>query len=346
MRILLRAVFPLGLSLVLSACSHQTSSTARVEPKPATVTPANELAPGRGESAPAGTPQGVDRSKIPLAKRSPVVHPLRPARSIDELKSIPTYQFNETDLDAYLKYLHASEPDPMKRLVHLARKNLGQPYDIYLLGEYPYELYDPDPMYCLDKSDCVTNVEHMYAEALSDGWPKFFTVLQRLRYKDGKVGMLTRNHETVADWTKNNAWAFDDVTNQVAGGKQYTAPLTMTWRPSKFFAKFGIGQNLPDVPVHDTYIPAARVADTLSSFQTGDIIEIVRGDPDTEQWVGHMGLIVPGQEGQPHLLHSTEPQVKEQPLLDYVQHSKTKTLGIKVLRPKPNLQQLADQAVK
>src|SRR4051812_15650932 len=105
MQIILRAVLPFSFSLVLAACAHQTSSTARVT---ATTAPSNELAPGRVESATAVTPQGVDRSKIPLAKRSPVVHPIRPARPIDELRSIPTYQFNETDLDAYLKYLHAS----------------------------------------------------------------------------------------------------------------------------------------------------------------------------------------------------------------------------------------------
>jgi hypothetical protein len=340
-------VIPLGLVVSLSACTSHTSSTAQVEPAHATApapAPAKtELAPGRTESASAVTPAGVDRYKLPLAQRSPVVHPLRAARSLEELKATPTYQFNETDLDAYLKYVHAAEPDFGKRLTGLARKNLGQPYDIYLLGEYPYELYDPDPMYCLDHSDCVTNVEHMYAEALGHDWPSFFAILQKLRYKDGRVGMVTRNHETVADWTKNNAWAFDDVTTTLGTG---TAPLTMTWRPAKFFAKFGLGQDMPDVHIVDAYIPSENVESVLANFKTGDVIEIVRGNPKTEQWVGHVGLIVMGEEGQPHFLHSTDPKVKEQPLIEFVRKTVGRTLGIKVLRPKGNLQELADRAIK
>jgi hypothetical protein len=340
MRAFVRAVLPVSLGLmVLAGCggSHATSSSA----------PATELAPGRETSAVASL-KAVDRSKIPIAKRPPVVHPIRAARPIEELKALPLYEFNETDLDAYLKYLHASEPDPIRRLVHLARKNLGQPYDIYLLGEYPYELYDPDPMYCLDHSDCVTNVENMYAEALSDGWPKFFAVLQRLRYKDGRVGMVTRNHETVADWDVNNRWLFDDVTKQVgaSAGEGGWVPLRMTWRPAKFFAKFGIGQDLPDVKVEDAYVPTAKVESILPQLREGDVVQIVRGDPKGEQWVGHLGLVVMGKDGQVDFLHSVEPKVREQSLMSYVgDFKKHKTIGIKILRPKADPQKLADVAV-
>src|SRR5438128_284233 len=86
---------------------------------------------------------------LPVDAELPIVHPLPPARPIATLKDAPLYTFSETDVDAYLKYLRTTEPDPIQRLLHLARKNIGQPYEIYLLGEYPYELYDPDPMYCL-----------------------------------------------------------------------------------------------------------------------------------------------------------------------------------------------------
>lgn len=339
---LFRAIVPVGLGLALVACSSTTSSTAKVDAPPqAKVEPqAAAVDPVTGSARP--TPP--DRSKLPLSKRSPIAHPLREARPLEVLKTLPTYQFNEAELDAYLKHLHATEPDPIKRLVHLARKNIGQPYDIYLLGEFPYETYDPDPMYCLEKSDCVTNVEHMYAEALGKDWPTFFKTLQRLRYKDGKVGMLTRNHETVADWDKNNAWLFEDPTKSLGDGKQWL-PLRMTWRPSKFFAKFGIGQDLPDVPINDAFIPVANITTILPDLKEGDVVHIVRGNPETQQWVGHVGLVVFGEGGSVNFLHSAEPAVREQPLMDYVTKSKT-TIGIKILRPKANPQQLADAAIK
>src|SRR2546430_371168 len=167
---------------------------------------------------PATQSNGRDPSITP-DKESPVVHPMRPARPLKKLTAAPLYSFSEKDVDASLKHLAETEPDPIQRVIHLGRKDIGQPYEIYLLGEGPYELYDPDPMYCLEKSDCVTFVEHTYAMALSRDWPSFFRTLQRLRYKEGKIGMRTRNHESVADWDPNNAWLFEEITSRLGDGR-------------------------------------------------------------------------------------------------------------------------------
>ena len=85
------------------------------------------------------------------------------------LSAKPLYQFTEAEVGSYLAQLHATEPDLRKRVVHLARKNLGQPYELYLLGEMPFETYDPQPLYSLTKSDCLVFAEHTYAMALRRG---------------------------------------------------------------------------------------------------------------------------------------------------------------------------------
>ena len=272
-------------------------------------------------------------------KNLPIATPVRGARPMNILKKAPLYSFSEKDLDAYLKFLHESEPDPIKRVIHLARKNIGQPYEIYLLGEAPYEMYDPDPMYCLGKSDCVTFVEHTYAEALSSDWPGFFKTLTRLRYKDGKIGMLTRNHESVADWDPNNGWLFDDITRSLGGGSA-SVPLNLTWKPSKFFTKFGIGMDLPDVKIVDAYIPRAKIESILKDLKEGDVVHIVRGN-SKEQYVGHFGLVAFGEGGAVNMIHSAEPAVREQGLLDYLEKN-PRTLGMKFLRPKSDPQRIAD----
>lgn len=277
--------------------------------------------------APATT-QAVDE---PPEKHDPVVNPIRPARPIKKLKLAPLYSFSEKDVDAYLKFLATEEPDPIARVMHLARKNIGQPYEIFLLGEGPFETYDPDPMYCLAKSDCVTFVEHTYAMALSRDWPGFFHTLQRLRYKDGKVGMVTRNHESVADWTPNNAWLFDDITPKLGNGGA-TAPLHMVWSPRKFFARYGIGQQLADVTIDSVYVPRAKVASILGGLKDGDVVQVVRGNA-TEQYVGHFGLVSRGTDGVVHMIHSAEPTVREQGLIDYMEKN-PKTLGYRFLRAK------------
>jgi len=289
------------------------------------------------------TTQAIRAGEEPPEKLDPVVHPMRKARSIKRLKVAPLYSFNEKDVDAYLKFLADEHKDPIERVMHLARKNVGQPYEIFLLGEGPYEVFDPDPMYCLNKSDCVTFVEHTYAMALSRDWPTFFRTLQRLRYKDGKVGMVTRNHESVADWNVNNAWLFEEITPHLGDGKAATA-MHMVWKPAKFFAQYGIGQDMLDVPISSTFIPRDRIASILSELKDGDV-QVVRGNA-REQYIGHFGLVARGADGTTvNMIHSAEPAVREQGILDYLEKN-PKTLGYKFLRARPEPQAVVDATVK
>jgi len=76
-----------------------------------------------------------------------------------------------------------AEPDLRKRIATIGRRNIGQPYKLNLLGEFPYELHDTLPMYSLSASDCLVFAEHTYAMALSSSWEEFFWTLQRIRYK-------------------------------------------------------------------------------------------------------------------------------------------------------------------
>ena len=255
---------------------------------------------------------------------------------LDDLRQRSLYTFNEAEVDAYLHWLAKDEPDVAKRVVHLARKNLGQPYEIYLLGEYPFEIYDPDPLYCLDRSDCLTFCEHMYSMALSSDWWTFLRTLQRLRYRDGQVGMLTRNHYTVVEWDRNNKYLFEDMTTKLAGG--VSLPLHQICRRAPFFAKFGIGQDIPNEPVEDAYIPTERVPEVLADLRDADFVHIVRGS-EKSQWAGHTGLIVRGEDGTVNFLHSARPVVRIQPLLDYLEKDK-RCVGIKILRLRPDAEKI------
>ena len=255
---------------------------------------------------------------------------------LDELRQRPLYSFNEAEVGAYLHWLAKAEPQVTERVVHLARKNLGQPYEIYLLGEYPFEIYDPDPLYCLDRSDCLTFCEHMYSMALSSDWWTFLRTLQRLRYRDGQVGMLTRNHYTVVEWDRNNSYLFEDMTTKLGG--DVSVPLHQICRQAAFFAKFGIGQDIPDEPVEDAYIPKERAPEVLAELRDADFVNIVRGDQHS-QWAGHTGLIVRGEDGTANFLHSAKPIVRVQPLLDYLAKDK-RCVGIKILRLRPNAEEI------
>jgi hypothetical protein len=234
---------------------------------------------------------------------------------IEQCKRKPLYKLQPKELDLYLGYIHQDEPDLRKRVVRLARQNLNQPYQIYLLGEFPYETYDADPMFCLTQGDCVVFSEHMYAMALSSSWKEFYQNLQKIRYKDGVPGMTTRNHYTEADWDKNNSWLITDATNDLGATTvtQYTERIDR----ASFFKNFGIGQDIKPETLHDTYIPAAAVPSVLAKLQDGDFVNVVRGKGNGV-WVGHTGLIGHKEDGTPTFINSTAPKAEEEPLMDYV----------------------------
>lgn len=268
------------------------------------------------------------------------------------LVSKPLFRFTESEVDTYLQFLTASEPDLRKRIIHFARKNIGQPYEIYLLGEMPFEPYDPQPLYCLGKSDCVVYAEHTYAMALSHDWPSFMRMLQRLRYRDGRLGVATRNHYTEADWNVSNNWLVEDVTAKLAGDAAIKFEETID--KAKFLkGRYGLERDIPIVQHRDVYLPFEKIDRANRELRDGDFVNVVRGTvkkgaPQNEvfggnAFVGHVGLIAVGDGGEVHLIHSSVPQVREEPIDAYIARStrdlaerdaagKARLLGFKFLR--------------
>lgn len=258
-------------------------------------------------------------------------------KQISELVDKPLYKFTESEVDTYLKFLSATEPDLRKRILHLARKNIGQPYELYLLGEMPFEPYDPQPIYCLGKSDCLVFTEHTYAMALAHNWPSFMKLLQRIRYRDGHLGVVTRNHYTEADWNVSNNWLVEDLTAKLAGDK--AVKFNETIDRSKFLKnRYGLTTTIPIEKHEDLYLPYEQIDRAKSQLQDGDFVNIVRGTVKKDAapneifggsaFVGHVGLIGHGPNGEVHLIHSAEPKVREEPIEAYITRS-TKDLAEK-----------------
>lgn len=251
------------------------------------------------------------------------------------------YELSPRQTDQYMRYLHATEPDLRERIGMIAEKNLGQPYELYLLGESPFEPYDDQPLYELAKSDCVVFAEHAYAMGLSDHWAEFFTTLQHIRYNEGQVGVVTRNHYTEYDWNRNNSWLVDDISEELAGGD--TEYYTQVVNKERFFAKrYKLDVPLEKEKIEEAYIPVAHVPAISDQLQTGDFVNFVRSKGNGS-WVGHVGLIKKDPDGTVYVIHSTPPKVIKQELnekaLGYVEtmderlaDGKSATIGFKFLR--------------
>jgi Protein of unknown function (DUF1460) len=249
-------------------------------------------------------------------------------RPIDQLRQARIDTFSNQELDHYLNWLAAEPLDLRSRVILLARQSVGQRYQLFVLGEFPFELTDPDPLYNLRASDCVTFVEQTYAMALSQNWPSFFKTLQRIRYRDGIIGFETRNHFTEADWNVNNAWLFSDVSAALA--PKAAEPMKSSIDRAAFFKKAGIDRHDPIQIVEGSYIPRGPIESILPLLQDGDVIEFVREGGGYKS-VTHLGLIAHDAHGGVTLIHSGKPAVQELPLADYLTR-RPAFCGIKVLR--------------
>ena len=229
---------------------------------------------------------------------------------MDQLLKKQVYQMTPQEVSRYVAHMHQTEPDLRRRIAAIGRQNIGQPYVLNLLGEYPYELHDTLPMFSLEESDCVVFAEHTYAMALSRSWEEFFWMLQRIRYKDGVIGVATRNHYTEVDWNVNNSWLVTDITAQVAGEEAMHYELKID--RARFLRTRH--QTLREIALQtsrETFVIKDKLAPVLPQLREGDLVNVV-STRDGAFWVSHVGLIVIGADGRRNFLNSAEPAVREE----------------------------------
>ena len=235
------------------------------------------------------------------------------------LLTTPIYQMAPDEASRYIAHMHAAEPDVRKRIVEIGRQNIGQPYMLNLLGEYPFELHDTLPLFSLEKSDCVVFVEHTYAMALSRSWEEFFWMLQRIRYKDGVIGVATRNHYTEVDWNTNNSWLVTDISALLTGpgGPSYQLKVD---RARFLKTRHNTERAIAPQESREAYIAKDDLARVLPQMQQGDMVNVV-SSRDGAFYVSHVGLIAIGPNGQRNFLNSAEPKVREESFAAFFQRT-------------------------
>ncbi len=146
------------------------------------------------------------------------------------------------------------------------------PYSWTCTGDGKNALYEPYPLVNFDSTNCMVYCEHVLALSISDSWDNFFNNLQQIRYKDGMIGMRTRNHYTMADWMPENDWLLEDVTEKVGGSM--TKQVTRTISHDQFFKNKGITDMryvMPDREITIDYIPKEDLARIKKNLKEGDI---------------------------------------------------------------------------
>jgi len=221
---------------------------------------------------------------------------------------------------------------------------LGTPYNFQCVGDGQYALVEPFPLVNFKETNCMALCEHVLAMSISDNWDNFFNNLQQIRYKDGLIGMKTRNHYTMADWLPENNWILEDVAQKVGG--PLTKSVTRTISHKRFFAKKGIedmSNVLPDRIITVNYVPMDALADVAKKMKTGDILALLFANLD-DIFSAHM-LMVADKNGQKIIRESSNSKMStfDTPYFEWVSQNQAlkpqKYLGLAIMRVKEEINQ-------
>lgn len=243
----------------------------------------------------------------------------------------PLYEQSETELGTYITALNAGEKSFDARLWRVIQDSLGTPYHDGPLGEGPNGVYDADPLVDFARADCVTYVEQAVAAAAGTDYDDMLGLLQRIRYKDGRVDYETRNHFLITDWTRNNPFCVD-VTCEL--GAPTKASIRVISRKG-FFERVkapGLGADTADESVRLEYIPCDAVDAAEPEIPSPALIVFI-GKVD---WLFalHCGLYARDASGAGLLYHASSKagKVVGMPLSEYVSEQSGRYLGFTVYK--------------
>lgn len=201
------------------------------------------------------------------------------------------YDMSNKQIDSLLTVTAGKNLTITDRINFYSQLFLGTPYSGTCTGDGPYALLETEPLVNFKETNCMVFTEHVLALAISDSWDNFFNNLQQIRYKDGIIGMRTRNHYTMADWLPENHWLLDDVSRKV--GEKYTRQVTRTISHIKFFQNKGMSDLRyvkPDREITIDYIPSENIKDIKTKLKIGDIGSLIYANK-TDIFSAHMWLV-------------------------------------------------------
>ncbi|MEL6916739.1 MAG: N-acetylmuramoyl-L-alanine amidase-like domain-containing protein [Bacteroidota bacterium] len=195
--------------------------------------------------------------------------------------------------------------------------------------------------------DCTTYVENVlvFGYMLRNGQTDFnsFTgLLEKLRYKNGKLdGYASRLHY-FSEWIYNNEQKglVKDITSEI-GGEEITKEINFMSTHRELYPFLKSDKNFEKILVSENTLnstPICMLSQDLVEtnehlIKSGDIIALTTSIKGLD--VTHTGIAIEEKDGRIHLLHASSSgkvTISELPLSDYLKQVKKNT-GIMVARP-------------
>ena len=169
---------------------------------------------------------------------------------------------------------------------YIGEEYLGAKYIYDPLGEE--KAPDKDPLIRTDAFDCMTFVETSLAAGDIEK-------LNKIRYKNGEIGILTRNHFVEVDWLKNNANIVENVSNDY--GKTEIKPVIIdkkNWFKKNYNIKTDFEKEFAEIE----YIPYKKLQ-KLNIKKPMIILFLCDGEgfyenAGSDLTIIHMGFVLPG----------------------------------------------------
>ncbi len=210
--------------------------------------------------------------------------------------------------------------------VYPGQSFLGAQYMASPLGETVPP--DDDPLIRFDAFDCVTFVETVLANGCE-------CCLTKIRYQNGQIGFITRNHFIESDWLIHNSDLVENVSAQYA---PTDVRKVVVDKAGWFNNVHGMDIDVPPQHIDLEYIPYRYFNDIV--IDKTMIVLFVTDNPKFRDTIGtdlavvHMGLMLPN--GMLRHASSERGMVVDVDMRDYVtQRMKNKqNLGIALVEIK------------
>lgn len=211
--------------------------------------------------------------------------------------------------------------DMPERIAAISALFFEKPYLLGALGEGINGEVDQMPLYRIDAFDCQTYVDTVLALALANNLTSFKHYIRKVRYHNGQVSFIHRNHFTCLDWNINNQKQgfLTDITSTFHDehGRRVTKVARALINKPGWYAHFTLAniriqdatpteqakrlkvlkqksRALPQTVSTIAYIPLTALFNKQGDANTflfnqipnGAIIEIVRPNWDMQQQIG------------------------------------------------------------
>jgi hypothetical protein len=169
---------------------------------------------------------------------------------------------------------------------YIGEKYLNAKYVNNPLGEN--QVPDSDPLIRFDAFDCTTFVE----TSLADGDIK---KLNKIRYKDGTIDFINRNHFIETDWLSNNNNIVENVSNLYGKTALHNVVIN---KKNWFKRNYNINTNFEPQQSSIEYIPYKNLSKI--NIQKPLIVLFISDGTGFYEKIGtdlavvHMGFLLPG----------------------------------------------------